>query len=44
LQLGFVRRTKRGREITSDACRHLGLKYQKKGSSNQPELFESAEQ
>lgn len=25
LQIGFVRRTKRGREITSAACRHLGL-------------------
>jgi Holliday junction DNA helicase RuvB len=44
LQLGFVRRTKRGREITRDACEHLGLKYHKKTSSDQPELFESAEQ
>ncbi|MCI0499807.1 MAG: Holliday junction branch migration DNA helicase RuvB [Planctomycetales bacterium] len=26
LQIGFVRRTKRGREITPAACKHLGLK------------------
>jgi len=26
LQIGFVRRTKRGREITPKACKHLGLK------------------
>ena len=26
LQIGFLRRTKRGREITGAACRHLGLK------------------
>jgi len=44
LQLGFVRRTKRGREITRDACEHLGLKYHKKAANDQPELFESAEQ
>lgn len=25
LQIGFVRRTKRGREITRQACKHLGL-------------------
>jgi Holliday junction DNA helicase RuvB len=30
LQIGFVRRTKRGREITKAACEHLGLKYHKK--------------
>ena len=30
LQVGFVRRTKRGREITKAACEHLGLKYHKK--------------
>ncbi|MCJ7729718.1 MAG: Holliday junction branch migration DNA helicase RuvB, partial [Sedimentisphaerales bacterium] len=44
LQIGFVRRTKRGREITNDACSHLGLKYHKKAPSEQPELFESTEQ
>ena len=44
LQIGFVRRTNRGREITNDACRHLGLKYHKKAPADQPELFESAEQ
>ena len=44
LQIGFVRRTKRGREITKDACEHLGLKYHKKPSTGQPELFNSAEQ
>jgi Holliday junction DNA helicase RuvB len=43
LQIGFVRRTKRGREITKDACLHLGLKYHKKPSTGQPELFESDE-
>lgn len=26
LQIGFIRRTKRGREITGQACSHLGLK------------------
>ncbi len=41
LQIGFLRRTKRGREITSKACKHLGLKYhKKKDSADQPELFE----
>ncbi len=30
LQIGFVRRTKRGREITKQACDHLGLKYKDK--------------
>jgi len=44
LQIGFVRRTKRGREITTDACKHLGLKYHKKKSAGQPELFDSTEQ
>ena len=37
LQIGFVRRTKRGREITAKACKHLGLKYHKKPT---PDLFE----
>lgn len=41
LQIGFVRRTKRGREATKHACQHLGLKYHKKKShAEQPELFE----
>jgi Holliday junction DNA helicase RuvB len=41
LQIGFLRRTKRGREITKQACRHLGLKFHKsKGNSEQPGLFE----
>src|SRR4030042_761227 len=40
LQIGFLRRTKRGREITQQACEHLGLKYHKKKiDSEQPELF-----
>ncbi len=44
LQLGFVRRTKRGREITKEACEHLGLKYHKKQTTdNQPELFDAEE-
>lgn len=45
LQRGFLRRTKRGREITKQACKHLGLKYHKKKSdSKQPELFEESNQ
>jgi len=44
LQIGFLRRTKRGREITRQACDHLGLKpHKKKESSPQPELFEEEE-
>lgn len=40
LQVGFVRRTKRGREITKSACKHLNLKYNKnKDTTDQPELF-----
>jgi len=30
LQIGFLRRTKKGREITEAACKHIGVKY--KGS------------
>ena len=37
LQIGFVRRTKRGREITPAACNHLGLKI--KGEKPQGQLF-----
>ena len=41
LQIGFVRRTKRGREVTKQACEHLSLKpHRKKSSPAQPELFE----
>jgi Holliday junction DNA helicase RuvB len=40
LQIGFLRRTKRGREITRQAAEHLGLKLQKKkGSGDQAGLF-----
>ena len=45
LQIGFLRRTKRGREVTPQACEHLGLKtHKKKKTSQQPELFEQTEQ
>ena len=45
LQIGFLRRTKRGREITKHACRHLGLKYhKKKPAHDQPQLFQQTEQ
>jgi Holliday junction DNA helicase RuvB len=41
LQIGFVRRTKRGREITKKALDHLGIKLpHKKQKTSQPELFE----
>ncbi|MGA1980412.1 MAG: Holliday junction branch migration DNA helicase RuvB [Sedimentisphaerales bacterium] len=44
LQIGFLRRTKRGREITAKACKHLGLKYhEKKDSPDLPDLFEKNE-
>lgn len=35
LQIGFVRRTKRGREVTKAACKHLGLDCDNKSSSPQ---------
>jgi len=45
LQIGFVRRTKRGREVTKKACDHLGLKpHRKKQDAPEPELFEKSEQ
>ena len=45
LQIGFLRRTKRGREVTKQACEHLRLKpHKKKKNSGQPELFEQTEQ
>jgi Holliday junction DNA helicase RuvB len=41
LQIGFVRRTKRGREITRQACEHLGIELQeKKPAVEIPGLFE----
>ncbi len=41
LQIGFVRRTKRGREVTTRACEHLGLKpHKKERSESQPQLFD----
>jgi Holliday junction DNA helicase RuvB len=41
LQIGFLRRTKRGREVTKQACQHLGLKpTKKKPTSDPPDLFE----
>ncbi|MBC8378360.1 MAG: Holliday junction branch migration DNA helicase RuvB [Planctomycetes bacterium] len=41
LQIGFVLRTKRGREITPAACKHLGLKINsKKKDSGEANLFE----
>jgi Holliday junction DNA helicase RuvB len=44
LQIGFLRRTKRGREVTKEACKHLGLKpHKKKRDSGQSELFEQGE-
>ena len=45
LQIGFVRRTKRGREVTEQACEHLGTKPLKtKSTARQSELFEQSEQ
>jgi Holliday junction DNA helicase RuvB len=44
LQIGFLRRTKRGREVTKQACEHLGLEcHKKKHKPEQPELFEQDE-
>ena len=40
LQIGFVRRTKRGREITKKACDHLGLKYKNKEMRKKTPLFD----
>jgi Holliday junction DNA helicase RuvB len=40
LQVGFVRRTKRGREITKAACQHLKLKpHKSEDVIDQPDLF-----
>ena len=40
LQIGFVRRTKRGREITPAACKHLGLKVKSAKKQGESMLFE----
>ena len=40
LQIGFVRRTKRGREITPAACKHLGIKTNAKKKQGESMLFE----
>lgn len=42
LQIGFLRRTKRGREITTKACEHLGFRPCKAPATpaEQPELFD----
>ncbi len=42
LQIGFVRRTRRGREITQKACEHLGLKEHKpkEEQADQGDLFD----
>ncbi|MCP4706682.1 MAG: Holliday junction branch migration DNA helicase RuvB [candidate division Zixibacteria bacterium] len=37
LKIGFLQRTKRGRMVSHDACKHLGIKI---SSSDQPNLFE----
>jgi len=42
LQIGFLRRTKRGREITTKACEHLSLAVsQKRQVAAEPELFDA---
>jgi Holliday junction DNA helicase RuvB len=41
LQIGFVRRTKRGREITNSACKHLGLTLK---IEKQPDIQDSEEE
>ena len=44
LQIGFLRRTRRGREVTKQATEHLGLElHKKKHIPKQPELFEQGE-
>ena len=45
LQIGFLRRTKRGREITQQAIDHLGLKLNKNTKSTSgPQLFDTNQQ
>jgi Holliday junction DNA helicase RuvB len=42
LQIGFLRRTKRGREITARACEHLGLiAHRKTQETDEPQLFDA---
>ena len=42
LQIGFLRRTKRGREVTTKACEHLALRPSKirDDRAQEPELFD----
>jgi Holliday junction DNA helicase RuvB len=40
LQIGFLRRTRRGREVTRQACDHLCLKPPKKKPTDQNNLFD----
>jgi Holliday junction DNA helicase RuvB len=45
LQTGFLRRTRRGREITAQGCEHLGLKCNKsKQADTKAGLFDEEEQ
>lgn len=45
LQVGFLRRTRRGREITAQGCEHLGLKCQKnRQADTEAGLFNQEEQ
>jgi len=39
LQIGFVRRTKRGREITDQGCKHLNIKLKERKQQDNAELF-----
>ncbi|MGD0786107.1 MAG: Holliday junction branch migration DNA helicase RuvB [Sedimentisphaerales bacterium] len=39
LQIGFVRRTNRGREITEQACNHLSIKLKTKKQQDGADLF-----
>jgi Holliday junction DNA helicase RuvB len=41
LQIGFLRRTNRGREITEQACKHLDITLKNKKQHDDTELFES---
>ncbi len=43
LQIGFLRRTRRGREVTDRAYEHLSLAPKKKTTPEQPDLFEPPE-
>jgi len=36
LQIGFLRRIKRGREVTKQACKHLGLIIHRKKRTGDP--------